>query len=156
MVLLIGDQEWPFPIPLLHEGERWRFDPQSGAVEVRAREIGANELDAIQACAAFVGAQEAYAAKKRSAAGTLEYAETVAGSQVPKEFAEAAGPKPTRPYHGYYFRVLKQQGPERAGRTASVYARENHDWRIRPSGLAGHLRGFRYPHLHGESGQRGL
>jgi len=115
MVLLIGDQEWPFPIPLVHEGDRWRFDPQRGAIEVRARQVGANELDAIQACAAFVGVQQAYAAKKRSAAGTLEYAETVASAEVPKEFAEAAGPNPTRPYHGYYFRVLKQQGPNAIG-----------------------------------------
>ena len=115
MVLLIGDQEWPFPIPLLHEGERWRFDPERGAIEVQARQIGANELDAIQACAAYFGVQEAYAAKKRSPAGTLEYAETVASSDVPKEFAEAAGPMPVRPYHGYYFRVLKEQGPNAPG-----------------------------------------
>jgi hypothetical protein len=115
MVLLIGDQEWPFPIPLLHEGEKWRFDPERGAMEVRARQVGANELDAIQACAAFVGVQQAYAAKKRSAAGTPEYAETVASSPVPKEFAEAAGENPTRPYHGYFFRVLKEQGPNAPG-----------------------------------------
>ncbi len=48
MVLLIGDQEWPFPVPLLHDGDRWRFDPQRGAVEVRARQLGANELEAIR------------------------------------------------------------------------------------------------------------
>jgi hypothetical protein len=115
MVLLIGDQEWPFPIPLLHEGEKWRFDPQRGAVEVRARQLGANELDAIQACAAYVGVQQSYAAKKRSAAGTSEYAETVASSEVPKEFAQAAGQNPTQPYHGYFFRVLKEQGPNAPG-----------------------------------------
>jgi Protein of unknown function (DUF2950) len=115
MVLLIGDQDWPFPIPLLHEGERWRFDSQRGATEVRARQLGANELDAIQACAAYVGVQEAYAAKKRSAAGTVEYAESVASSAVPKEFAAASGPNPTHPYHGYYFRVLKEQGPSAPG-----------------------------------------
>jgi Protein of unknown function (DUF2950) len=115
MVLLIGDQDWPFPIPLLHDGDHWRFDPERGSVEVRARQIGANELDAIQACAAYVGVQQAYAAKKRSAAGTLEYAESVATSPVPKEFAEAAGANPTRPYHGYYFRVLKEQGPNAPG-----------------------------------------
>jgi hypothetical protein len=123
MVLLIGDQDWPFPIPLLQEGGTWRFDPARGAVEVRARRIGENELDAIQACAAYVGVQEAYAAKKRSAAGTQEYARTVATSvasapaseQIPKEFAEAAGAHPTRPYHGYYFRVLTEQGPNAPG-----------------------------------------
>jgi Protein of unknown function (DUF2950) len=115
MVLLIGEQDWPFPIPLLHEGNVWRFDPQRGSMEVRARQVGANELDAIQACAAYVGVQDGYAAKKRSAAGTAEYAESIANSEVPKEFAEAAGQNPTRPYHGYYFRVLKQQGPNAPG-----------------------------------------
>lgn len=127
MVLLIGEQDWPFPIPLLQEGPQqgnvWRFDPARGAVEVQARRIGENELDAIQACAAYVGLQEAYAAKKRSAAGTPEYARTVASSvasapasdQVPKEFAEAAGAHPTRPYHGYYFHTLTEQGPNAPG-----------------------------------------
>jgi hypothetical protein len=115
MVLLIGDQDWPFPIPLLHDGDIWRFDPERGAMEVRARQLGANELDAIQACAAYVGVQQAYAVKKRSAAGTPEYAETVASSPVPKEFAEAAGQNPSRPYHGYFFRVLKEQGPNAPG-----------------------------------------
>jgi hypothetical protein len=115
MVLLIGDQDWPFPIPLLHDGDRWRFDSQRGGMEVRARQVGANELDAIQACAAYVGVQEAYAAKKRSAAGTLEYADSIASSEVPKEFAAAAGLHPTHPYHGYYFRVLKEQGPNAPG-----------------------------------------
>ncbi len=115
MVLLIGDQDWPFPVPLLHDGDHWRFDPERGAVEVRARQLGANELEAIQACAAFVGVQQQYAAKKRSAAGTLEYAQTVASSPVPKEFAEAAGANPTHPYHGYFFRVLKEQGPNAPG-----------------------------------------
>jgi hypothetical protein len=115
MVLLIGDQEWPFPIPLMHEGERWRFDPMRGAMEVRARMVGANELDAIQACAAYVGVQEEFAFKKRSAAGTVEYADSIANSEVPKEFAAAAGPNPAHPYHGYYFRVLKEQGPSAPG-----------------------------------------
>jgi hypothetical protein len=115
MVLLIGDQDWPFPIPLLHEGEKWRFDPERGAVEVRARMIGANELDAIQACAAYVSVQQTYAAKKRTAAGTQEYAENVASSQVPKELANAAGDHPTRPYHGYYFKALKGQGQHAPG-----------------------------------------
>ncbi|MBV9771977.1 MAG: DUF2950 family protein [Bryobacterales bacterium] len=115
MVLLIGDQDWPFPVPLLHEGERWRFDSERGAVEVQARKIGADELDAIEACAGYVNAQQAYSARKRSAAGTQEYAQNVATSPVSKEIADAAGDKPTRPYHGYYFRALKSQGPHAPG-----------------------------------------
>jgi Protein of unknown function (DUF2950) len=115
MVLLIGDQDWPFPIPLLHDGQKWRFDSDRGAVEVRAREIGSNELDAIEACAGYVSVQQAYAAKKRTPAGTQEYAETVATSELPKELINAAGDHPTRPYHGYYFKALKGQGPNAPG-----------------------------------------
>jgi hypothetical protein len=114
-VLLIGDQDWPFPIPLLHEGEKWRFDPERGAMEVRARKVGANELDAIQACTAYATVQQAYAAKKRTAAGTQEYAENVASSPVPEELMKAAGDHPTRPYHGYYFKALKGQGSHAPG-----------------------------------------
>jgi hypothetical protein len=115
MVLLIGDQDWPFPIPLLHDGQKWRFDSGRGAIEVRAREIGSNELDAIEACTAYVSVQQSYAAKKRTAAGTQEYAETVAESKVPAELANAAGDHPTRPYHGYYFKALKGQGAHAPG-----------------------------------------
>jgi Protein of unknown function (DUF2950) len=115
MVLLIGDQDWPFPIPLLLEGEHWRFDSAGGAMEVRARRIGANELDAIEACAAYVSVQQTYAAKKRTPAGTQEYAENVASSQVPEEIVKAAGEHPTRPYHGYYFKALKGQGSHAPG-----------------------------------------
>jgi Protein of unknown function (DUF2950) len=125
MVLLVGDQDWPFPIPLLHDGDHWRFDPQRGSIEVHARRIGANELDAIQACAAYVGIEESYAAKKRSAAGTLVYAEHIADSTVPKEFAAAAGEHPAHPYHGYYFRVLMQQGPNAPGGAHSYVLGKN-------------------------------
>jgi len=118
-ILVIGEQQWPFPIPLVQDGQRWRFDPERGAYEMKAREIGANELNAIEACAAFVGVQQEYATKKRTAAGTVEYAESVGsalpGSDVPKEFAEAAGQNPTRPYHGYFFRELNEQGPHAPG-----------------------------------------
>ena len=106
-IVLIGEQDWPFPIPLVEEGHHWRFDSASGAMEMQARGVGANELDAIEACAAYVGAQQSYAQHKRTAAGTQEYAENISSLQVPKEFAEASMQNSTRPYHGYYFRVLK-------------------------------------------------
>ena len=105
-IVLIGDLDWPFPIPLVEEGHHWRFDSTRGAMEMHAREVGANELDAIEACAAYVGAQQSYAQQKRTAAGTQEYAENISSLQVPKEFAEASTQNPARPYHGYYFRVL--------------------------------------------------
>jgi hypothetical protein len=106
-ILVIGDQQWPFPIPLVEEGKQWRFDPARGAMEMRARRIGEDELDAIQACAGYVSAQQTYAAKKRTAAGSEEYAQTISGLAVPERFAEAAAQNPTKPYRGYYFRVLK-------------------------------------------------
>ena len=59
-------------------------------MEMQARGVGANELDAIEACAAYVGAQQSYAQHKRTVAGTQEYAENISSLQVPKEFAEAS------------------------------------------------------------------
>ncbi len=107
MILLIGDEDWPFPVPLVEEGKKWRFDSSLGATEMRAREIGANELDAIEACSGLVSAQQSYAEKKRTAAGTQEYAQKLADLNVPPEFAAAAAPNSTQPYHGYFFSVLK-------------------------------------------------
>jgi hypothetical protein len=115
MVLLVGDEDWPFPVPLVLEGKRWRFDSDKGAVEVRAREIGGDELDAIAACTAYLDAQEAFGAHKRSAAGTQEYAESVASSLLPAELVSASGDHPTHPYHGYYFKALSSQGPHAPG-----------------------------------------
>jgi Protein of unknown function (DUF2950) len=106
-ILLIGDQDWPFPVPLVEEGKKWRFDSGLGATEMRAREIGADELDAIEACSGFVSAQQSYAMKKRTAAGTQEYAQKLADLSVPPDFAAAAAPNSTQPYHGYFFSVLK-------------------------------------------------
>lgn len=128
MILVVGDQEWPFPVPLVQRDQRWRFDPAIGALEVRARRVGANELDAIEICAGYVEAQQAYAAQRRSGAATMEYAKVIMSSPgqknglypelVPEGFADAAMETPghkAKPYHGYYFRVLKEQGPNAPG-----------------------------------------
>jgi hypothetical protein len=128
MILVIGDQDWPFPVPLVQEDQRWRFHAGMGALEVRARRVGANELDAIEICAGYVEAQQAYAAEHRSGAATMEYARVIMSSPgqknglypelVPQGFADAAMETPVRkakPYHGYYFRVLKEQGPNAPG-----------------------------------------
>jgi hypothetical protein len=130
MILLVGDQDWPFPVPLRQVDQRWRFDAGLGSLEVRARRVGANELDAIEICAGYVEAQQAYAADRRSGASTMEYARNLVSLNkplstqpasaplVPKGFVEAAKDTPganAKPYHGYYFRVLAAQGSNAPG-----------------------------------------
>jgi Protein of unknown function (DUF2950) len=128
-ILIVGAEDWPFPVPIVQTNGKWSFETSQGAMEMRARRIGANELDAIEICAGYVEAQRAYAAKVRDQHGVLEYAQQIKsspgkqdglywqgeGSLVPEGFAEAesrasAASKP-KPYHGYYFLVLKSQGP---------------------------------------------
>jgi hypothetical protein len=132
-VLLVGNEDWPFPIPLVKTGQQWHFDPESGAVEMHARRIGGNELDAIEICFGYVTAQETFARQRLAGTGAPVYALTIMsapGSKdglyqagvspelVPEGFAladagAAGGPK--KPYHDYYFRVLKEQGPAAPG-----------------------------------------
>jgi hypothetical protein len=130
-VLLVGNEDWPFPVPLVQTGQQWRFDPTSGVMEMRARRIGANELDAIEICMGYVGAQQAYYAQASSGKGPPGYAQKIMSSPgskdglyqpgaspelVPEGFAMAAAGSPERkPYHGYYFRVLTQQGASAPG-----------------------------------------
>lgn len=141
VVLLFGDDDWPFPIPLVQTGQQWHFDPELGAVEMRARRIGANELDAIEICIAYVGAQETYAAQEVSGKGPPAYAQKIMSSPgnkdglyqpgatqelVPEGFAVADASSQgqgRKPYHGYYFRVLKEQGPNAPGGTHKYVAR---------------------------------
>src|SRR3954470_15492442 len=128
----IGKEEWPFPVPLVQENGQWRFDPAEGKVEILARRIGANEMNAMEVCRGYVEAQLEYASQTRNGAKVQQYAQRIdsaPGKQdglywepnpiVPKAFAEAAaanyGKKGTRHYHGYYFRVLKSQGPDADG-----------------------------------------
>lgn len=129
-ILIVGSEDWPFPVPIVQTNGKWRFETAEGAVEMRARRIGADELDAIEICAGYVEAQQTYASQDRDKDGLLEYAQQIMsspgkydglywqgeGSLVPEGFAAAesragAASKP-KPYHGYYFRVLKSQGPD--------------------------------------------
>jgi len=132
-VLLVGNEDWPFPVPLIRTGQQWHFDPQSGTVEIHARQIGENELDVIEICAGYVSAQENYAQQKPSGKGVPAYAQKIMSSPgnkdglyqpgaspelVPEGFAIAdAGSRDRdkKPYHGYYFRVLREQGPNAPG-----------------------------------------
>lgn len=121
MILLVGDQDWPFPVPIIQEDQRWRFDSGLGSLEIRARRVGANELDAIEICSGYVEAQQAYAAEHRDYARSIRNGLYQPGSPdalVPQGFASAAMESPARratPYHGYYFRVLTAQGSNAPG-----------------------------------------
>ncbi len=139
-ILIVGADEWPFPIPLVKQGGVWRFDTKAGAEEILDRRIGRNELNAIQVVGAIVDAERDYASKDRTGAGYLEYAqkfmsspgkqdglywpasggeESPIGPLVVSASAEGYGPKGTHqkrsPYHGYYYRILKQQGKDARG-----------------------------------------
>jgi len=132
----VGNDDWPFPVPLVrNKAGRWRFDAEQGKVEVLARHIGRNELNAVEVCRGYVEAQMEYANVDRDADGNLEYAQRIVsspgkqdglywegqpGSLVPKAFAAAAeaaaeAGKKHQPYHGYYYRILKAQGPAAEG-----------------------------------------
>ena len=138
--LVIGNDEWPLPIPLVKSGSRWRFDSSKGEKEILARRIGANELAAIQVCLAIVDAEHEYAAQDRTGDGVLHYAarlvstpgnydglywETQTGdppSPLGPLLAAAANegypksePRTLAPYHGYYYKILTSQGADAPG-----------------------------------------
>ena len=131
--ILVGNAEWPFPVPLVLAKGEWHFDTATGKVEVLARRIGRNELNAVEVCRGYVEAQMQYASADRDANGVLEYAQKIVSSPgkkdglywegesalVPKSFADAAAAMADGhklvPYHGYYYRILKAQGPDAPG-----------------------------------------
>ena len=131
VVLVIGPEAWPFPIPLVRDGGEWRFQTAEGLEEIVNRRIGANERDTIALCRDYLIAQRAYAGKIRDGSGVRKFAQrivsspgkqdglywdpTIAGgeeSPFGPRVAEylSGGGKPREPYHGYYFRVLTRQG----------------------------------------------
>lgn len=142
--LIIGDEQWPFPVPLVRQGDAWRFDSDAGRKEVRARRIGRNELAAIGICETYVIAQKQYAADPHDGIPAGPYAQKVPstpgrhdglfwptepgekhsplGDLAAKAAAEgytAANPSDAnqgpRPLRGYLFRILTQQGPAAPG-----------------------------------------
>src|SRR5580700_4978215 len=135
-IIEVGPENWPFPVPLVRKNGQWMFDSSQGKIEVLARRVGRNELNAIDVCRGYVEAQMEYAARDRDADGILEYAQTIVSAPgkkdglywegesetlVPKSFADAAAVmlaasgKKAQPYHGYFFHILKAQGPAAEG-----------------------------------------
>ena len=142
-VLVIGNEEWPFPVPLVKDSTGWRFDAAAGKEEVLARRIGRNELAAIRISRAYVTAQQLYARHGHDGKRAGVYAQTFRsdpGRQNGLYWATRAGEPPSplgelaaeaaqgsgsgvpapdakgpRPFHGYYFRILTGQGAAAPG-----------------------------------------
>lgn len=135
--LSIGADAFPFAFPLVRKGDRWRFDTAAGREELLARRIGENELTAIDVLRAIVDAQVEYASEDRNGNGVYEYATKFASTPGKRDglywrvkageppsplgelvasassegYAKQKGPVP---YHGYYYRLLRGQGPDAA------------------------------------------
>src|SRR5271157_3223912 len=75
--IIVGEEEWPFPVPLLKKNGKWYFDAKAGRQEILFRRIGANELDAIQVCRGFVEAQKEYASEIHDDSGVNQYAQKI-------------------------------------------------------------------------------
>ncbi|MCC6765721.1 MAG: DUF2950 domain-containing protein [Deltaproteobacteria bacterium] len=147
-VLSVGNDDWPFPIPLVKESAGWRFDTEAGKTEILNRRIGRNELFTIQVCQEYVSAQRDYAARMRATGGGYEYAQRLrstpgkrdglywetgegdAESPIGPLFADASreGYRPgmnatPQPFHGYVYKELHAAGPHAPGGARS-YIRE--------------------------------
>ena len=145
-VLVIGQEEWPLPIPLVRLNNTWRFDAQIARREIVFRRIGRNEQGAIQACLLFVNAQREYA--KKGFAGEGVYAQRLLSQPGEKdglywpalsgedasplaELAAAAAAEgypitdQRNPYHGYHYRILIRQGPNAPGGEIDYVVRGN-------------------------------
>ena len=132
MILNVGTDDWPFPIPIVNLGSKWYFDTTAGRDEILLRRIGRNELDAIEICRGFVEAQYEYAMAKSGESGVTQYAQRIIstpgkqdglawqnsdgtwagpiGENVAKAIARGYTSR-NESYRGYFFQVLKGQGP---------------------------------------------
>ena len=140
-VLNVGKDGWPFPVPIVKDGTGWRFDAKAGKEEILNRRIGGNELSVIQVVQAYVDAQREYYLLNPQKDKLRHYAQKFSSSQGKRDglyFPTKAGEKPSPlgplvanaraegysaqgasgkriPYHGYYYQILKSQGPDAPG-----------------------------------------
>ena len=170
--LVIGDDEWPMPIPLVKTGSRWHFDARQGEKEILARRVGANELAAIQVCLAIVDAEHEYAGQARASNGGPHYAArflSTSGKRdglywetQPDEASSPLGPllagaategypksepKVLAPYHGYYYKILTSQGADAPGGAYDYFVRGR---------MIGGFAVLAYPARYGASGVMSL
>jgi hypothetical protein len=147
MILQVGDNEWPLPIPIVKRDGKWLFDGVAGAEEIVYRRIGRNELGAIAVCHGFLDAQTEYAAQGHDSNPAGIYATKLLSSPGKHDglywkTAEGEAPSPAgdavaeaaeegyravgasgerRPYHGYYYRMLFAQGMNARGGAAEYF-----------------------------------
>jgi hypothetical protein len=169
-VLVVGNDDWPLPIPIVQSGGRWHFDSAAGSQELINRRIGRNELLTIRTLLAAVDAQEDYFERDKAGTGTGTYAERILSTpghtdglywpvskgqppsplgplvdQAQSEGYPGAANRSGKqlPYHGYFFRMLKSQGPDAPGGARDYL----HDGR-----LTGGFAILAWPAIYGSSG----
>ncbi|MFZ3334030.1 MAG: DUF2950 domain-containing protein [Candidatus Acidiferrales bacterium] len=129
--LVVGNDDWPLPIPIVNRDGKWLFDTKAGRQEILYRRIGSNELDAIEICRGYVEAQHEYASEKHDGSRVNQYAQRIIstpgkqdglvwrnsdgtlGGPISEGIADALQEGYTdqaKPYHGYFFKILKGQG----------------------------------------------
>jgi hypothetical protein len=135
-ILEIGNDKWPFPIPLVQTDGNWQFDVDQGKEAILLRRIGNNEIDAIDLCRGYVEAQNEYFEQDRTGKGVRQYAQQFISSpgqhdglywqstdpkdqspiaeMIAKAIAEGYTTR-NQPFHGYRFKILKGQGPQAPG-----------------------------------------
>jgi hypothetical protein len=132
-ILSVGEEDWPMPIPIVrNKSGKWFFDSKAGRKETLYRRIGENEFDAIQVCRGYVEAQHEYAFAKHDGSSLNQYAQKIISTPGKQDGLAWSNPDGTwdgpvgeriarviseghtssyEPYHGYYFKILKGQGP---------------------------------------------
>jgi len=133
-ILAVGEDAFPLPIPIVRKKDKWSFDTKAGLQEILLRRIGANELDVIEICHGFVEVQHEYAQEKHDGSSVNQYAQKIistpgkqdglawqnadgawegpVGEGIAKALEQGYAQKDKpQPYHGYFFKILKGQGP---------------------------------------------
>ena len=163
-VLELGNDPWPFPVPIVQKNGRWFFDTAAGKEELLNRRIGRNELETLKVMRAYVQAQREYASRDHDGSEVLKFAQKIISTPGKKDglfwspdsdgeisplgplAADAAaegygngrknpGDEP-QPFHGYLFKILTRQGKHAPGGKYRLRSQRKHDRRLRPCGLA--------------------
>lgn len=147
VILSLGSDDWPFPIPLVRDGDSWRFDIEEGRDEVLYRRIGLNELDVIDMLAAYVDIQATYRLVDHDGDGIMEFAASLLSTEGQKDglywgdddsplgerialasldgYFDGETDREAEPFGGYYYRILQLQGPQAPGGEMSYLVNGN-------------------------------